>query len=138
MTLVSERMAGKKPNPVDQHVGSRVRLRRMLLGMSQERLGESMGLTFQQVQKYEKGANRIGASRLQQIANTLQVPVSDFFENAPGTSGKLKIADASLDYTTKFMASADGVALCKAFMNIKDSALRRRIVALVEALGAPD
>jgi transcriptional regulator with XRE-family HTH domain len=128
----------KAPNITDQHVGARVRMRRLQLGMSQTALGDALKLTFQQVQKYEKGANRIGASRLQQIANTLQVPVSDFFENAPGTSGKSKIADASLDYTTKFMASADGVALCKAFMNIKDSALRRRIVALVEALGAPD
>jgi transcriptional regulator with XRE-family HTH domain len=93
---------------------------------------------FQQVQKYEKGVNRISASRLQQVANTLQVPLSFFFENAPGAAGKSKISDSSLDYMTKFMASADGLALCKAFMNIKDSALRRRIVALVEALSEPD
>jgi transcriptional regulator with XRE-family HTH domain len=128
----------KSPNITDQHVGARVRMRRLQLAMPQTALGNALGLTFQQVQKYEKGANRIGASRLQQIANTLQVSVSYFFENAPGTSGKPKIADASLDYTTKFMASADGLALCKAFINIKDSALRRRIVALVEALGSPD
>ena len=128
----------KSPNITDQHVGARVRMRRLQLGMSQTALGNALGLTFQQVQKYEKGANRIGASRLQQIANTLQVPVSYFFENAPGTSGKPKIADASLDYTTKFMASADGLALCKAFMSIKDSALRRRIVALVEQLSFRD
>jgi transcriptional regulator with XRE-family HTH domain len=128
----------KSPNTTDQHVGTRVRMRRLQLGMSQTTLADALGLTFQQVQKYEKGANRISASRLQQISNTLQAPMSYFFENASGTSGKSKIADASLDYTTKFMASADGVALCKAFMNIKDSALRRRIVALVEALGAPD
>lgn len=76
-------MAGKKPNPIDAHVGSRVRLRRMLMGMSQERLGESMGLTFQQVQKYEKGANRIGASRLHHIAKILDVPVGYFFDEAP-------------------------------------------------------
>ncbi len=80
-------MAGKKPNPVDTHVGSRVRLRRMLLGMSQERLGESMGLTFQQVQKYEKGVNRIGASRLFQISKILDVPVQFFFEEAPHIGG---------------------------------------------------
>ncbi len=80
-------MAGKKPNPVDAHVGSRVRLRRMLLGMSQERLGESMGLTFQQVQKYEKGVNRIGASRLFQISKILDVPVQFFFEEAPHIGG---------------------------------------------------
>ena len=87
MTITSERMAGKKPNPVDAHVGSRVRLRRMLLGMSQERLGESMGLTFQQVQKYEKGVNRIGASRLFQISKILDVPVQFFFEEAPHIPG---------------------------------------------------
>ncbi len=77
-------MAGKKPNPIDAHVGSRVWLRRILLGMSQERLGDSMGLTFQQVQKYEKGANRIGASRLYHISKILDVPVGFFFEEAPG------------------------------------------------------
>ena len=87
MTLTSVRMAGKKPNPVDTHVGSRVRLRRMLLGMSQERLGESMGLTFQQVQKYEKGVNRIGASRLFQISRILDVPIQFFFEEAPHIDG---------------------------------------------------
>src|SRR5690606_13936188 len=79
------RMAGKKsPNPIDIHVGSRVRLRRMMLGMSQEKLGEGLGITFQQIQKYEKGTNRIGASRLQHIARILSVPVSFFFEDAPG------------------------------------------------------
>src|SRR4030043_368250 len=85
MTVTSERMAGKKPNPVDAHVGSRVRLRRMLLGMSQERLGESMGLTFQQVQKYEKGVNRIGASRLFPISKILDVP-APFFSKGRRTS----------------------------------------------------
>ena len=76
-------MTKKAPNPIDKHVGSRVRMRRMMLAMSQEKLGDALGLTFQQVQKYEKGTNRIGASRLQQIANILQVPVSFFFEGAP-------------------------------------------------------
>ncbi len=76
-------MAKKAPNPIDKHVGSRVRMRRMMLGMSQEKLGDALGLTFQQVQKYEKGTNRIGASRLQQISQILQVPVSFFFEGAP-------------------------------------------------------
>src|ERR1700756_2733344 len=73
----------RRPNPIDIHVGSRVRFRRMLLGMSQEKLGEKLGLTFQQVQKYEKGINRIGASRLQQISRTLDVPPAYFFEGAP-------------------------------------------------------
>src|SRR5271163_3010052 len=76
-------MAKKAPNPIDKHVGSRVRMRRMMLGMSQEKLGNALGLTFQQVQKYEKGTNRIGASRLQQIAHIVQVPVAFFFEGAP-------------------------------------------------------
>src|SRR6478672_7051744 len=76
-------MAKKAPNPTDKHVGARVRMRRMMLGMSQEKLGDALGLTFQQVQKYEKGANRIGASRLQQISQILQVPVSLFFEGVP-------------------------------------------------------
>src|ERR1041385_7697431 len=80
-------MAKKAPNPIDKHVGSRVRMRRMMLGMSQEKLGDALGLTFQQVQKYEKGTNRIGASRLQQIALILQVPVSFFFERAPAPPG---------------------------------------------------
>src|SRR3954466_6269775 len=81
-------MPKKVPNPVDKHVGSRVRMRRMMLGMSQEKLGDSLGLTFQQVQKYEKGTNRIGASRLQQISIILQVPVGFLFEGAPSPPGK--------------------------------------------------
>src|SRR5438105_3475779 len=76
----------KTPNPIDKHVGSRVRMRRMMLGMSQEKLGDALDLTFQQVQKYEKGTNRIGASRLQEISHILQVPVSFFFEGAPATA----------------------------------------------------
>src|SRR6187431_2197672 len=78
-----KRMIKKAPNPTDKHVGARVRMRRMMLAMSQEKLGDALGLTFQQVQKYEKGTNRIGASRLQQISHILQVPVAFFFEGAP-------------------------------------------------------
>ena len=81
-------IAKKAPNPTDKHVGARVRMRRMMLSMSQEKLGDALGLTFQQVQKYEKGANRIGASRLQQIAHILQVPVSFFFDGAPNAPGQ--------------------------------------------------
>ena len=81
-------MAKKAPNPIDKHVGSRVRMRRMMLSMSQEKLGDALGLTFQQVQKYEKGTNRIGASRLQQISHILQVPVAFFFEGAPNLPGQ--------------------------------------------------
>ena len=130
-------MATKAPNPVDRHVGSRVRMRRMMMGMSQEKLGDAIGLTFQQVQKYEKGTNRIGASRLQQISRTLQVPVSFFFEGAPMEAGGPGETDApSPSFVSDFLASADGLALTKAFMQIKDSKLRRRIVDLVEGIAS--
>ena len=129
-------MAKKAPNPVDKHVGSRVRLRRMMLSMSQEKLGDALGLTFQQVQKYEKGANRIGASRLQQISHSLQVPVSFFFEGAPDMTGlSILSADApSPTFVSDFLATSEGLALTKAFMRIKDARLRRRIVDLVESI----
>lgn len=127
--------AKKAPNPIDKHVGSRVRMRRMMLNMSQEKLGEALGLIFQQVQKYEKGTNRIGASRLQQISEILQVPVSFFFEGAPTPGQAAGMEEApSPAYVSDFLATADGLALTKAFVQIKDSKLRRRIVDLVQAL----
>lgn len=130
-------IAKKAPNPTDKHVGARVRMRRMMLGMSQEKLGDALGLTFQQVQKYEKGANRIGASRLQQISQILQVSVSFFFEGAPSAPGLQTdgLAEApSPAYVADFLATSDGLALTKAFMGIKDAKLRRRIVDLVEQI----
>ena len=112
----------------------------MMLGMSQEKLGDALSLTFQQVQKYEKGTNRIGASRLQQIGHFLQVPVSFFFEGAPdlpaGTSGANDAPSPS--YVSDFLASSDGLALTKAFMRIKDPKLRRRIVDLVLQIAGED
>jgi transcriptional regulator with XRE-family HTH domain len=134
-------MAKKAPNPIDKHVGSRVRMRRMMLGMSQEKLGNALGLTFQQVQKYEKGTNRIGASRLQQIAQILQVPVAFFFEGAPTVGGSRVegMSEApSPAYVSDFLATSDGLALTKAFMRIADSKLRRRIVDLVEQIAIYD
>jgi transcriptional regulator with XRE-family HTH domain len=135
-------LAKKAPNPTDKHVGSRVRMRRMMLGMSQEKLGDALDLTFQQVQKYEKGTNRIGASRLQQISQILQVPVSFFFEGAPSaqTVGRHEsMGDApSPAYVSDFLATSDGLALTKAFMRIEDSKLRRRIVDLVEQIATRD
>jgi transcriptional regulator with XRE-family HTH domain len=135
-------IAKKAPNPTDKHVGSRVRMRRMMLGMSQEKLGDALGLTFQQVQKYEKGTNRIGASRLQQIAHILQVTVSFFFEGAPSVQTATRIegmAEApSPAYVSDFLATSDGLALTKAFMRIGDSKLRRRIVDLVEQIAGGD
>ena len=134
-------MAKKAPNPIDKHVGSRVRMRRMMLSMSQEKLGDALGLTFQQVQKYEKGTNRIGASRLQQISHILQVPVSFFFDGAPTVAtaaGRPEgLGEApSPAYISDFLATSDGLALTKAFMRIDDSKLRRRIVDLVEQIAA--
>src|SRR5229473_7159902 len=105
-------MPKKAPNPIDKHVGSRVRMRRMMLGMSQEGLGDALGLTFQQVQKYEKGMNRISASRLQHMSQILQVPVPFFFEGAPG--GVDGTAEPP-SYVDEFLATSDGVALTKAF-----------------------
>jgi len=136
-------MAKKAPNPIDKHVGSRVRMRRMMLSMSQEKLGDALGLTFQQVQKYEKGTNRIGASRLQQIAVILQVPVSFFFEGAPnaagGAGGSGGMSEApSPAYVSDFLATSDGLSLTKSFMKIKNSKLRRRIVDLVEQIAGEE
>lgn len=135
-------MAKKAPNPIDKHVGSRVRMRRMMLGMSQEKLGDALGLTFQQVQKYEKGTNRIGASRLQQIALILQVPVSFFFEGAPhapgGHTGGGMSEAPSPAYVSDFLATSDGLSLTKSFMRIKNSKLRRRIVDLVEQIAGEE
>jgi transcriptional regulator with XRE-family HTH domain len=134
-------MAKKTPNPIDKHVGSRVRMRRMMLSMSQEKLGDALDLTFQQVQKYEKGTNRIGASRLQQISNILQVPVAFFFEGAPDITGRGLAGGKeapSPAYISDFLASSDGLALTKAFMRISDPKLRRRIVDLVEQIAGDD
>jgi transcriptional regulator with XRE-family HTH domain len=130
----------KSPNPTDKHVGSRVRMRRMMLGMSQEKLGDGLGLTFQQVQKYEKGTNRIGASRLQHISRILQVPVSFFFDGAPEIPGQATgLEEApSPSYVADFLATSDGLALTKAFTRIKDGKLRRRIVDLVEQIAVQD
>ena len=132
-------LAKNEPNPTDKHVGARVRMRRMMLGMSQEKLGAELGLTFQQVQKYEKGANRISASRLQQIAHILQVPVSFFFDGAPSLPGQQTdgLAEAtSPAYVADFLSTSDGLALTKSFMQIQDAKLRRRIVDLVKQIVA--
>jgi transcriptional regulator with XRE-family HTH domain len=136
-------VAKKAPNPIDKHVGARVRMRRMMLGMSQEKLGDALGLTFQQVQKYEKGTNRIGASRLQQISYILQVPVSFFFEGAPNVHPTIRHHEHQGDapspaYVSDFLATSDGLALTKAFTKISDSKLRRRIVDLVEQIAGND
>lgn len=130
----------RRPNPMDAHVGSRVRLRRMLLGMSQEKLGESLGLTFQQVQKYEKGVNRIGASRLFDLSKVLGVPVQFFFDQAPGTEQPIDghapgFAESGADgYIVDFLSTREGLELNKAFVRIKDPRVRRSIVELIRSL----
>jgi transcriptional regulator with XRE-family HTH domain len=124
------------PDPVDKHVGMKLRARRTKLSMSQSTLAEALGLTFQQVQKYEKGANRIGAGRLQQIAQILQMPVESFFEGLPHERGQRRMpTDApDLQYVADYLATADGLQLAKAFMQIPNTKLRRSIVNLVEQL----
>ena len=131
-------MSTKAPNPVDKYVGSRVRMRRIMLGMSQEKLGEALGLTFQQVQKYEKGTNRVGASRIQQISEILQVPVSFLFEGGPsGTPSTGGFSEGtSPAYVSDFLATSEGLALTRAFTRISDAKLRRSIVEMVEQIAA--
>lgn len=126
---------------MDIHVGSRVRLRRMVIGMSQEKLGEKMSLTFQQIQKYEKGTNRIGASRLYQLAQILDVPVQFFFEDAPlgvGNRGAMPaggFAESKTEaFLLDFLNSRDGLELNRAFVKITDPKVRKRVVELVRAL----
>jgi transcriptional regulator with XRE-family HTH domain len=123
------------PNPVDKHVGSRVRMRRLMLGMSQTKLADGLGLTFQQVQKYEKGMNRIGASRLQHLASILQVPVPFFFEGLPAAD-EPKSHAAGLPHSAvfEFLATNDGVRLARAFTRILDAKLRRSIVDVTEQI----
>jgi transcriptional regulator with XRE-family HTH domain len=126
----------KVPNLTDQHVGRRVRMRRLMLAMSQEKLAAALGLTFQQVQKYERGANRIGAGRLQHLSHILQVPVSFFFEGVPNASAPhgSNGSALSLAQIDDFVSDLDGLRLIRAFMRIDNAALRRRIVMLVQEI----
>lgn len=136
----------RRANPLDLHVGSRVRLQRMLLGMSQEKLGEQLGLTFQQIQKYEKGINRIGASRLFELARVLGVNVQFFYDDAPGSysdhsapAGMAGFAERPADtYVVDFLSSREGVELNKAFVKITDPKVRRTIVDLVRTLAGDE
>jgi transcriptional regulator with XRE-family HTH domain len=129
-------MNAKTPNAIDSYVGSQVRVRRQLLGLSQERLAEQIGVTFQQVQKYEKGMNRIGASRLQRIAEVLNTSPSFFFQQDPNEPLSLAGLDLTVaaDPVAEFLHSKEGLALNKAFIKITDSHLRDKIVALVKAM----
>jgi transcriptional regulator with XRE-family HTH domain len=128
----------KRPNPIDVHVGSRLRMRRMMLGMSQVKLGEAFGVTFQQVQKYEKGVNRMGSSRLQQAADILGVTVPFFFEGARGGTYQPDGSAPSPAYVNEFVSSEDGLRLIKAFARLPRPALRQRIVAVVREIAGDD
>jgi transcriptional regulator with XRE-family HTH domain len=130
----------RRPNPIDIHVGGRVRMRRMLLGMSQEKLGELLGLTFQQIQKYEKGTNRIGASRLFELSRILAVPVQYFYDEAPsigaadGQEGFAEQSGTGTEYVVDFVGSREGIELNRAFLRITNPKVRRSIVELVRSL----
>ena len=129
----------KASNIIDVYVGARLRMRRTGIGMSQSRLGELLGVTFQQIQKYEKGSNRISASRLQQTARALEVPPSYFFEGAPTQSPELGFAeDSGQSYVVDFLASSEGLQLNRAFLRVRDPKVRRRIVDLVLSLASEE
>lgn len=127
----------KTPNPIDIHVGSRIKIRRNMLGLSQEKLGESLGITFQQVQKYEKGTNRVSASKLQMMADILNVPIDFFFKDAP-RNGKVidtdKVIDKLSDDYLEFLSTSQGIKLNQAFIQIKDEKVREKTVQLVRAM----
>ena len=126
-------MSARGPTSIDQHVGARLRLRRSLLDMSQSELGEKLGVTFQQVQKYERGTNRIGASRLFHVAKVMEVPVAYFFEGLD-ESGSSELKGEDSDTLYDFIASPDGLALASAFSAIKDQTVRRRVIDLLRSL----
>lgn len=138
-----EERNSRRANSIDVHVGGRVRLRRMVLGMSQEKLGEQLGLTFQQVQKYEKGVNRIGAGRLFDLSHVLGVPIQFFYEDAPayqtdpGSAGGFSERGTETDIVD-FLATREGLELNKAFVRINDAKVRRSIVELVRSLTDDD
>lgn len=137
-----------RPSPIDVHVGSRIRLRRTLLGMSQERLGEALGLTFQQVQKYERGVNRVGASRLFDLARVLDVPISFFFDDMPEPlareygSPSLRrpggLAEAQEGFDDEMLHRRETLELVRAYYRISDPAVRKRVFDLIKSLAPPD
>lgn len=143
-----QEMAGEResrPSPIDVHVGSRIRLRRTLLGMSQERLGEALGLTFQQVQKYERGVNRVGASRLFDLSRVLDVPISFFFDDMPdslaaayGTQPQRRVAgfaEVQEGFGDDTLNRRETLELVRAYYRITDSSLRKRVFELIKSMG---
>ena len=131
-------MTRREPNYIDVHVGARIRMRRQLVNMSQERLGELLGITFQQVQKYEKGSNRISASRLFYASKTLGVPVQFFFEGLPGTDAHEGLSEGGRDEFSAAMMSSEGVQLAKAFKEADTSTKRKLIASLAKLIVESD
>ena len=130
--VTESRNSAKRPNPTDVYVGSRVRMRRKMLGLSQEKLGDKLGITFQQIQKYEKGTNRVGASRLQAMATAMEVPVSYFFPDTGQAQGGLQEEGAA--FMMDFMSTSEGLELSRAFTRIRSPKVRRKVVELVRAM----
>jgi len=133
-----------RPSPIDVHVGSRIRLRRTLLGMSQERLGESLGLTFQQVQKYERGVNRVGASRLFDLSRVLDVPISFFFDDMPDSlaanfggvpSRRTSSVEAQDPFGDDTLSRRETLELVRAYYRITDPSIRKRVFDLIKSMG---
>ena len=129
--------SAKRPTSTDTYVGGRVRMRRKMLGMNQEKLSEQLGITFQQVQKYEKGANRIGVSRLQAISQILEVPIGYFFPAEPAVAGGMG-GSAQSDYVSDSMMSSEGIELNRAFAQIKDPKLRREVIDHVRTIASKE
>jgi len=136
-----------RPSPIDVHVGSRIRLRRTLLGMSQERLGDSLGLTFQQVQKYERGVNRVGASRLFDLSRVLDVPISFFFDDMPDSlsaayGGSPSRRSGGQDHADPFgddtLSRRETLELVRAYYRITDPSVRKRVFDLIKSMGPPE
>jgi len=134
-----------RPRPVDAHVGARVRLRRTMLGMSQEKLAQALGLTFQQVQKYERGTNRVGSSRLYELSKILDVPIQFFFDEMPaeiaatargGSGGNL--AEGAADYEPDTLAKRETLELVRAYYRIKSPRVRKKVFDLAKTLGKGD
>jgi transcriptional regulator with XRE-family HTH domain len=122
------------PHPVDVHVGSRIRLRRRLLGLSQEKLAEALGLTFQQVQKYERGSNRVSASKLYEISRTLQTPVTFFYEGLPDSESGAPIMRSGVSPASDLLLTSDGPSLAAAFSRIRSEEARRKLLDLIKIL----
>jgi transcriptional regulator with XRE-family HTH domain len=143
--VVGTEKKGGRPSPIDVHVGSRIRLRRTLLGMSQERLGEALGLTFQQVQKYERGVNRVGASRLFDLMRVLDVPISFFFDDMPesltsayGSQAGRRAAgysEAHDGFSDDALNRRETLELVRAYYRINDPAVRKRVFDLIKSMG---